>query len=114
MNTLSYKGLFARVEFDAEDGIFVGRLTGINDIVGFHADSVADLVRSFREAVDDYLVACERVGKTAGKPYSGKLMLRVDPTVHAMAALAAELTGKSMNQWSEEALRASARAVIPE
>ncbi len=31
-------------------------------------------------------------------------MLRIDPAVHSKAALAAELAGKSLNQWSEEAL----------
>ena len=36
---------------------------------------------------------------------SGNLMLRVDPQVHANAAIAAELAGKSLNQWAEEILR---------
>jgi predicted HicB family RNase H-like nuclease len=37
-------------------------------------------------------------------------MLRLSPEVHAKAALAAELAGKSLNQWSEEALAAAADA----
>ena len=32
---MSYKGYQARVEFDAEDEIFFGRIAGINDIVSF-------------------------------------------------------------------------------
>jgi len=35
-------------------------------------------------------------------------MLRVSPTVHANAALAAERSGKSLNQWSEEVLARAA------
>lgn len=50
-----YKGYAARVEFDAEDEIFTGRIAGIRDMVGFHADNVADLKEAFHEAVDDYL-----------------------------------------------------------
>ncbi len=41
MNVMSYKGYSARIEFDAEDELFVGHLANLNDIVGFHADTVA-------------------------------------------------------------------------
>jgi predicted HicB family RNase H-like nuclease len=37
-------------------------------------------------------------------------MLRLSPEVHARAAFAAELAGKNLNQWSEEALSAAADA----
>ena len=36
MNSLSYKGYVARVEFDGEDEIFVGHIAGVADVVGFH------------------------------------------------------------------------------
>ena len=52
---LSYKGYQARVEFDADDRIFFGRVAGIKDGAGFHADTVNDLIAAFHEAVDDYL-----------------------------------------------------------
>ena len=107
-NTLSYKGYTARVEFDDDDGIFFGRIAGIRDGVGFHADTVADLRAAFHEAVDDYIETCAKIGKSPQKPYSGNLMLRVDPQVHSKAALAAELAGKSLNQWSEEVLAKAA------
>lgn len=113
MNTLTYRGHAARVEFDAEDGLFVGRLAGINDVVGFHADTVAGLNEAFREAVNDYITTCERAGKPAEKPFSGKMLFRVDPEVHAQAARAAQLAGKSLNQWGEEALRVAAKVTIP-
>ncbi len=34
-NTLFYKGFTARVEFDADDNIFVGRVLGVRSIIGF-------------------------------------------------------------------------------
>lgn len=105
MTAMMYKGHVARVEFDADDEIFFGHLAGINDIIGFHADTVTDLKAAFHEAVDDYIETCAKVGKQPEKPYSGKVMFRVPPEVHARAALAAELAGKSLNQWAEEALR---------
>jgi predicted HicB family RNase H-like nuclease len=38
-------------------------------------------------------------------------MLRVDPEIHSRAAIAAELVGKSLNQWSEEILAEAAEKV---
>ena len=63
---------------------------------------------AFHEAVEDYIETCAKVGKEPQKAYSGKMMFRVDPEVHRKAALAAELAGKSLNQWAEEALEKAA------
>jgi predicted HicB family RNase H-like nuclease len=104
MSALTYKGYAAVVEFDAEDHIFAGRLVGIVDIVTFHGASVEELEGAFRDAVDHYLETSEKLGRKPQKPYSGNLMLRVPPELHARVATAAELTGKSINQWATEAL----------
>jgi Uncharacterized protein encoded in hypervariable junctions of pilus gene clusters len=69
-----------------------------------HADNVADLRTAFEEAVDDYLEACEKIGKSPEKPASGKLLLRVPPELHAAALVKAQSVGKSLNQWAMEAL----------
>jgi predicted HicB family RNase H-like nuclease len=103
-NVMTYKGYSARVDYDDEDGILFGRIAGIRDGVGFHAETVDDLRRAFREAVDDYLATCARIGKEPQKPYSGRVMFRISPEVHRRAALAAELSGKSLNQWAEDVL----------
>ena len=112
MNVVTYKGFSAAVEFDAEDLILVGRIAGINDIVGFHGSTPAELVDAFHEAVEDYLETCEKAGKKPEKPYSGKVMLRVDPSVHAQIALASQLSGLSINALGEEALRVHAELVV--
>lgn len=108
MNTMSHKGYIARIEFDDQDGIFFGRVAGIQDGVNFHGESVAELRAAFREAVDGYLDVCARTGKEPQKPYSGKIMVRVDPVVHARAALAAEVAGMSLAKWAEQRLREDA------
>ncbi len=107
-NIMTYKGYYARIEYDDEDGILFGRLAGIRDGVGFHADNVEELRAAFHEAVDDYLETCAKIGKEPQKPYSGKMMFRVDPEVHRRAALAAELAGKSLNEWAGEVLAKAA------
>ena len=109
MNAMHYKNYSARIEFDDDDGVFVGRIAGIADTVTFHATNVDDLRAAFHEAVDDYLDTCAKIGKSPQKSFSGKLMLRVDPTIHANAAMAAEMAGKSLNQWSEEVLDKASR-----
>jgi predicted HicB family RNase H-like nuclease len=112
MKAAVYRGYAARIEFDPEDEIFTGRVAGITDVVGFHADNVPDLIVAFHEAVDDYVATCAKAGREPQKAYSGNLMLRVAPQVHARAAAAAEASGKTLNQWSEEVLAAAAGRVV--
>ena len=107
MNTMTYKGYSARIDYDDEDGIFTGQIAGIRDGVGFHADNVEALRKAFHEAVEDYIETCARIGKHPQKPYSGRMMFRVSPEVHRKAAQAAELSGKSLNQWAEEVLESA-------
>ena len=106
---MKYKGYVARIEYDEEDRIFVGHLAGIQDIVGFHGTTVDELEAAFHESVDNYIDISEETGRPAQKPYSGKLMLRVPPEVHAAVAAAAEVNGKSINQWASEVLDKATR-----
>ena len=103
-NTIIYKGYTARVEFDPRDNIFVGRVLGVRDIIGFHGTTVARLTADFHAAINHYIAVCKKEGKTPEKHASGKLMLRVPPEVHAAALVAAKARGKSLNQWAAEVL----------
>ena len=108
INVLEYNGYSARVELDPDDECFTGKLAGINDVVGFHGSTIAELKAAFHEAVDDYIATCLKTGKTPERPFSGKVMFRIAPEVHARAALAAQLRGMSLNQWAEEVLAEAA------
>ena len=103
--TKKYRGYRARVEYDEEDRIFVGRLAGIEDIVVFHGTTVDELESAFEESVDSYLEISEMTGKAPQKPYSGNIMLRIPSEVHAAVAAAAQVNGKSINQWAAEVFR---------
>jgi predicted HicB family RNase H-like nuclease len=105
MNTMSYKGYTARVEYDERDNIFAGRILGIRNIISFHGETVAELRAEFEYAVKDYLAECKKEGVTPEKPASGKLLLRVTPEIHGRALVAAQAAGKSLNQWATEVLR---------
>ncbi|TBV16694.1 type II toxin-antitoxin system HicB family antitoxin [Stutzerimonas kirkiae] len=110
MNSMTYKGYTARVEFDERDDIFVGRVLGVRDIISFHADSVAELRSELAVAVDDYLADCAEQGINPEKPASGKVMLRIRPEVHAAATIAAQSAGKSLNQWADEVFERATHA----
>lgn len=105
MSMMMDKGYIARIEYSEEDGCFVGHIAGIRDVIGFHGESVSELRAAFADAVEDYLETCEKLGRAPQKPYSGKIMLRVDPALHARAAALAEAQGKSLNAWTQELLQ---------
>jgi predicted HicB family RNase H-like nuclease len=86
MNTMTYKGYIARIEFDNRDNILMGRIIGLPDTVriSFHADNVPELRSAFEESVDDYLETCAKIGKSTEKPASGKLMRRIPPEVRGV------------------------------
>jgi len=108
MNMMKYRSYVARIEYDEEDRIFVGHLAGIKDIVGFHGSTVNELERAFHESVDNYLAISEETGRRPQKPYSGNLMLRIPPEIHAAVATAAQIHGKSINQWASDILKKEA------
>ena len=110
MNTISHKGYTARVEYDERDNILVGRLLGIRSIISFHADTVSELRTQFVLAVEDYLAECKEDGIQPEKPASGKLLLRVPPEIHGRALVAAQASGKSLNQWVSELLQRAVHA----
>ena len=104
MNTMNHKGYTARIEFDARDNIFVGRVLGLHTMVSFHGETVVELRSAFEVAIEEFLRDCKEQGVRPEKPASGKLMLRVPPAVHGAALVAAQAAGKSLNQWATEVL----------
>ncbi|MDR1490018.1 MAG: type II toxin-antitoxin system HicB family antitoxin [Desulfovibrio sp.] len=96
-STMTHKGYTTLIRFSAEDECLVGQLVGINDIVGFHGDSVEEIHKAFEEAVDFYLEICARSGHEPNKPYSGRVTLRLPPDLHARLAVEAQSNGSSLN-----------------
>ncbi len=62
-NLISYKGYTARIDFDADDKVFFGRVLGIKDIIGFHGETVTELIADFHHAIDHYLAVCRQHGE---------------------------------------------------
>ena len=103
-NAMTYKGYIGTVEYSEEDECLFGRIAGIGDIITYEGESVAEIRQAFEESVDDYLKHCKEIGKEPNKPYSGKFVLRIDPSLHARLAVKAQASGKSLNQYATEVL----------
>jgi predicted HicB family RNase H-like nuclease len=54
-----YKGYSGSVEFSAENQVFFGKIVGIRDLVSFEGETLREIDRSFKEAVDDYIIMCK-------------------------------------------------------
>jgi predicted HicB family RNase H-like nuclease len=102
---MEYKGYTATVRFSDEDGVFHGKIHGINDLVTFEGSSVDELRKAFAEAVDDYLETCQRMGKNPDKAFKGSFNVRVSPRLHQQASVYAERHGFSLNKLVERALQ---------
>lgn len=111
MNTMTYKGYTARIEYDERDNIFAGRILGIRSIISFHGETVAELRTEFELAIKDYLADCKQQGIHPEKPASEKLLLSVPQEIHGRALVAAQAAGKSLNQWATEVLQHAAQPV---
>jgi len=94
---LEYKGYVGTVE--ADEGTFVGRVSGLRDVITFEGETFGEVEQAFRESIDDYLAFCAERGEQPDRPYSGKIPLRVDPEMHRKAAARAQAEGVSLNAW---------------
>lgn len=96
---MTYKGYYAAVSFDDEAEIFHGEVTGLKDVITFQGRSVKELKVAMEDSIEDYLDFCTSRGEEPDKPYSGKFVLRVDPSLHREIAALSANEGSSLNGW---------------
>lgn len=51
---MEYKGFIGSVEFSEADGVYFGKVQGIQSLVSYEGNNTEDLADDFRSAVDDY------------------------------------------------------------
>lgn len=73
MSTLKYKDFIGSVAFSEADGVFFGKIEGIDGLVNVEGESVEELTQAFHEAVDDYLAYCSEEGINPHRSYSGSI-----------------------------------------
>lgn len=102
--SMEYKGYKAAIRFDDRDSIFHGHLVDTYDDVYFEGQSVQELEKAFKEAVDDYLSYCASINREPAKPFSGRINLRMDNELHRKAHIEAQRRGVSLNKLITDAL----------
>ena len=102
---IEYRGYTGVFEYDDEYEFFAGHVVDTRDGINFEGGSVAELKESMQRAVDDYLGFCEETGREPSKPYSGRILVRVDPAVHRRLATSARGQRMSMNTYIAQRLR---------
>jgi predicted HicB family RNase H-like nuclease len=73
-------------------------------VITFQGATVEEARAAFVESVDDYLAFCAERGEKPERPFSGKLLVRLDPNLHRELSMAAEKSGMSINALVVEAL----------
>ena len=112
MNTLKYNGYLGSVNFSEKDGVFFGKIEGIDGLVNFEGESVKELTDAFHEAVDDYVAYCETEGIESHKSYSGSLNIRISPETHSYVATLAKQMGVSINAFIKSTLEQKVAAML--
>lgn len=96
------------VEWSDEDECFIGRIPGLI-AGGVHGSDEAKVYAELCQVAEEVVELLEKDGMplpepTAGKHYSGKLNLRMDPSVHEQAAVRAAFRNQSLNDYIVEAI----------
>lgn len=104
---MEYKGYVAKIDFDEDADVFHGEVINTRDVITFGGRSVSELRKALRESVEEYLVFCEERGEEPEKPFAGRILLRIDPSVHREMYIRAIRADQSLNSWIADRLSAA-------
>ena len=103
---MKYKGYTGVLEVDEEAGILFGEVIGLRDVITFQGETVEEARASFHESIDFYLKICADQGKPPEKPFSGRFLIRITPTLHRDLVAVAGSGRESLNALVKRALAA--------
>lgn len=104
---MEYNGYHAKIEYDADDNIFIGEVFGIVDSLNFHGSSIEELEEMFHQSIDNYLNMCFKCGKEPDKEFKGTFNVRIPSNLHRKIALEAVKRNCNLNQYVIKALEKS-------
>jgi predicted HicB family RNase H-like nuclease len=99
MKLLKHKGYYGSVEFSSDDACLFGRIEFINALVSYEGESVAEIEKSFKASVDDYIETCKNIGYTPEKSYKGSFNIRIGSELHRNALIHAKNLGMNLNEF---------------
>ncbi len=101
---LKHKGYTGSFEYDSEEDILFGRVIDVGAVITFYGSSIKGIRKAFKDSVDMYLKTCAAKNVAPQKSFSGNIRLRVSPEIHKQSFVSASSSGKSLNQFIQEAL----------
>jgi predicted HicB family RNase H-like nuclease len=103
---MTHKGYSGVAEIAYDTGMIYGRVVGLRDVITFQGETVAEAQQAFRDSVDDYLEFCASRSEPPEKPFSGRFLVRITPSLHRTLVEAATARGLSLNALVERTLAA--------
>ena len=111
---MEYNGYHAVVTFDDDVGILHGEVIDTRDVITFQGKSVDELRQAFRDSVEEYLKICAERNREPDKPFSGRVVLRMEPEIHRAEVTAAKSSRICLNSWVVGAIKGELASAIGE
>ncbi len=87
-NIMKYKGYWAEIRYSDEDECFCGKIEGLkNSLIFFEGETVKELKKDFKDAIDFYLDNCKASNKIPEKQCKGSLNVRLGVDLHTKAKM---------------------------
>lgn len=104
-DVMRYKGYWAKVQYSDEDECFWGKIEGLkNSLILFEGETVKDLKKDFKEAIDSYLQTCKETNTKPEKQCKGSLNVRLGVDLHNKAKIKSIEKNISINELIKDAV----------
>lgn len=104
-NIMKYKGYWAEIKYSDEDECFCGSVEGLkNTLILFEGNTVKELKKDFKEAIDFYLEGCKENNEVPEKQCKGSLNVRLGTKLHNEAKIKSIEKNISINELIKNAL----------
>ena len=104
-DVMRYKGYWAKAQYSDEDECFWGKIEGLkNSLILFEGETVKDLKKDFKEAIDSYLQTCKETNTKPEKQCKGSLNVRLGVDLHNKAKIKSIEKNISINELIKDAV----------
>ena len=104
-NIMKYKGYWAEISYSDEDECFCGKIEGLkNDLISFEGETVKELKKDFKNAINNYLETCKELNKEPEKQCKGSLNVRLGVELHNKAKMKSIEQNISINELIKNAV----------
>ena len=102
---MKYKGYWAEISYSDEDECFCGKIEGLkNDLISFEGETVKELKKDFKNAINNYLETCKELNKEPEKQCKGSLNVRLGVELHNKAKMKSIEQNISINELIKNAV----------